>query len=851
MQVSINWLKQYIDLTHVAVQKIADTLTALGLEVEEVQHLQPVPKSVVVGRILQAEKHPNADSLQICQVSIGAAEPLRIVCGAANARKDLTVAVATIGTVFSPDFKIKESKIRGELSQGMLCSEKELGLSESHAGIMELPADLKLGTSLAEALALQDTIMTIKMTPNRADCLSYIGLARDLAGKLELPWRPLGKALTAPEFQFKNTKTGLHTSEHCQIHIEDDQDCVRFSALYISGVHNVPSPFWLQRAVTAAGMRPINVIVDVTNFVMLELGNPIHAYDERSIAEKTLTARRAKAGETLTTLDGVKRTLVATDLVIADGRGPVGLAGVMGGADSEVKADTKNIVVEVAHFNPSLVRKTAKRFALHSEASHRFERGVDATATLKTAWRVAELLTQCYAELKLSAPSVAAEMVDIYPKPLRPKRIALRLERVRQITGLPLLRFEDCKRHLEAIGFVMLDFKDERLLFEIPTWRHDIDREIDLVEEVARLYGYDKITSSLPLMEIGAVPENPFIDFSEQAKVSMAQLGLTEIISFPFISRNDLKHLRLSADHPWQHLIELQNAMVEEQSALAPTLVINLLKAVGGNRNRGAKGVRLFESQRTFLDLGDRSVPPAYKDWQHLATSSRHISERAQKDKRAIERCVIAGVLDQPFVEKTWRQPETAAGFFDAKDIVTRFLQGLGTPRVDCAPITAAAFPWLNPNMAAHVWAGERWLGYIGEIHPETAVAFNLDPKHLPIVFELDLDLIYQAKQTPRKFDCIQRRFPPVSRDLALVVAKSVTHHDFEQAVHKFKGRKFLTDFRLFDVYEGKNIPEGKKSMAYALNFQSPEKTLTEKDIEKEMTALLNWFKETLKAELR
>jgi phenylalanyl-tRNA synthetase beta chain len=359
MRVSLRWLQDYIDLKDMSVLELSATLTQLGLEVEGVETIQPLTGPVVVGQIKKAVQHPNADKLRLCDVDVGESEPLQIVCGAPNARDGLKVVVARVGSILPRDFKIKDSKIRGEASFGMLCSEQELGLSESHDGIIELPESAPIGAFIPDYLQLNDTVIEIGLTPNRSDCLGMIGLARDLAAKLDRP-------LKLPLLDAKRVTESLDSAAHVQVAIADPEACQRFVALYVRGVGVVPSPLWMQRRLQHAGMRPINLIVDATNYAMLENGQPVHAYDERDVKNRMIEVRRARAGETLITLDGHERTLIPTDIVIADAKNAIGLAGIMGGQNSEVKADTQNIIIEAAHFNASLIRKTAKRFALAS-----------------------------------------------------------------------------------------------------------------------------------------------------------------------------------------------------------------------------------------------------------------------------------------------------------------------------------------------------------------------------------------------------------------------------------------------------------------------------------------------------
>ncbi len=849
MHISLQWLLDYIDVKDLSVDEISSTLTQLGLEVEGVTTVQPLQGPVVVGHIIKAQQHPNADKLRLCQVDVGAGEILSIVCGAPNAREGLKVVVARVGAILPKDFKIKESKIRGEASFGMLCSEQELGLSESHDGIIELPPLAPLGASIADYLQLNDTVFEIGLTPNRSDCLGVLGVARDVAARL-------GRPLKIPALHPEWSREDLDSASKVKVQIAHSQDSSRFVGLYVKNLRTLASPAWLQRRVQHAGMRPINLIVDATNYAMLESGQPIHAYDERELSSGLLQVRRAADNEILKTLDGQERKLLSTDLVIADGQKAVGLAGIMGGADSEVKADTQNIVIEVAHFHPGLVRKTAKRFALHTEASHRFERGVDVNNINWVARRVAELMYQATLDLRaqgydLPLPEIAGRAVDIYPEPIKALEVSLRTSRLRQMTATPDLPWDEAKGILERLGLKLVKQDADLSLWHIPSWRQDLEREVDLIEEIARVRGYEKIPTKLPRMELGALAEDPFIEFLDQNKIALANLGLSEIISFPFMSTEDAAGLGLTAQHPLHACITLANPLVEQHRLLRSTLVPGLLRAVYENRRHGVQGVQLFEAARSFHE--PRSLQGSLSTvWAHLPRQGGHIPKKALKDDRPLEHNRIAGILDQPYTQKSWNQAEVKADFFHAKSVLTTYLSGFGIDKLQWKAIEPLDYPWLHPGAAATLWTTQgQFLGYAGEIHPRTAKAFELEPKEAPVVFEILLAAVFAASRESKTYASGSQKFPPVARDLALVVPQSTRFDQFEVAFAGFKKRKYLRDTRLFDVYQGPNIPEGKKSMAFSLVFQADDKTLTDKDVEKEVEQLLGWLKDELSAELR
>ena len=845
MKVSLNWLNDYVDVSRFTPEKIADALTSIGLEVEGIEEVTPFKGNVVVGEILSAEKHPDADKLQVCQVNAGDGDPLTIVCGAPNARAGLKTAVAKVGSVLPGDFKIKASKVRGQKSSGMLCAETELEIGGDDAGIVELAKDAEIGAAIADMYSLKDVVLEVGLTPNRADCLGYIGLARDLAAKLDLELKPLSP-------KTDHLVTSLDSNDHVTIDVQATSDCGRFDGLYIRNAPVVPSPLWMRKRLENSGMRPINLVVDVTNYVMLEWSAPIHAYDERFVADRKIIVRRGKDGEKLKTLDGNEHELHATDLIIADGNGPIGLAGVMGGENSEVKEDTKNLIVEVAHFSASMVRKTSKRLGIHTEASHRFERGTDITVVDQVAFRVGELLYQCCHELGVEAkPEVAHKLVDYYPVPLKLGRVALRLSRVRMILGMKVLSMEECVEAMVALGFTALDRSEDRMVFEIPSWRRDIEREIDLVEEVGRMVGFDRVPYTMPRMEIRPNPESSFIDFAEEARLSLCELGFHETISFPFISTSDLNHFNLADDHPLRHTVRLANPLVEEHTFLHSSLAFALIKALVKNRSHGDVGGRLFEVAKVFFEPGRGAVPDKYPLFKFMEKPGLHFGVRARQDDRPMEHTVLAGLIDQPWLKKSWLGSEEEASFFHGKSVVIDWLASFGISDLIFKPLEADQHPFLHPGASALVYHGASYLGFVGELHPKTASAYGVDFNKLPILFELNLEEVYSIVGADVAVESITQRYPSVARDLAFVVSSDLSHESFADAISRFNRKKHLKSFDLFDIYEGDNIPEGKKSIAYSFSFHSPKKTLTDKEVDKEVQGLLKWLKDEGVAELR
>jgi phenylalanyl-tRNA synthetase beta chain len=842
LRISLNWLNEYLPIADLEPSAIAKALTDIGLEVEAIESIATIQGDVVVGKILKAEKHPDADSLKVCQVDVGRGEALEIVCGAPNAREGLVACVALIGSTLPGDFKIKKSKIRGVTSNGMMLAEDELGISKNHDTIIELPASTKLGSSVAELYKLNDTVLVLGITPNRADCLGYLGVARDLAAKLDIP-------LNEVDVSALMTDNQLSTAKQVKIEVESADDCPRFCAIALNGVSATKSPLWMEKRLTAAGMRPINMIVDVTNYVMLEFGQPIHAYDVRNLSGNTIKVRRAKAGEKLTTLDGNERKLSENDILITDSEKAVGLAGVMGGANTEVAGDTTAIIVEVASFDAAKVRSTSKRLGIHTEASHRFERGTDMTVLNLVVKRVAALLQQVAMEQGLPAPKVAADVVDLYPAPVALAKVALRISRAKRILGVSVLEQEKAIKILASLRFNFLDKTEDRLLFEIPAWRADVTREIDLVEELGRMIGFDQIPYATPMMDIAPLFENPLIEFLDEARVSMSERGFSETISLPFVSEQDLAKFQIPEGHPLRQNIVLTNPLAEETSLMQPTLAINLVKAVALNRRYGKKGCRLFECGRSYH--ANKIETSQWSYLTHLSRASTHLVEKAKSESRATEKNLIAAMMDQPFAPKNWQTAGANASFYHLKSVAISFLKSFGIDNPEFSAPPAGEIPFLHPGASALVSVGKTVIGYLGHLHPETCLAFDLDTDPSPLLLEFALDEVLTCKGKARSYAVNINRFPPVTRDLAFVVNRGLSYNQLRTIISKFPRKKYLKEFHLFDLYEGEHVASDKKSAAISLAFQSPDKTLQERDVEHEITGLINWLKESCDATLR
>ncbi len=834
MIISSQWLNDYVSLEGLSSQEIAKTLTSLGLEVEGIKETALFDANIVLGKVLAAQKHPNADTLRLCQVDVGGKDILNIVCGAHNAREGIYVAVAQKGAVLPDGLKIKATKIRGEASEGMLCSERELGMSDDHDGIIEWKTTTHaLGTPIRSFLQKPDAVMELNVTPNRSDCLSYIGVARDLAAKLKRPLKKPGSGT----FQ---TASKL---ENINLQIENAEECTRFCAVLLKGVRAVESPLWLKQRLENSGMRSVNVLVDATNYVMLEYGQPIHAYDRRFVSDDTLKVCSGKSAD-FKTLDDADIKIQANDILICDAQKTIGLAGIMGGKNSEIKADTSEVLIEVAHFSMQKIRKTARRLGISSEASYRFERGVDIEVLPEVLKRVSSLIVQCLAEQGIKDVQVASQFYDKQVKERAVHKIALRLSRLRTMIADPVFKQETCINYLEALGFKLCDQKEERMLFEIPSWRNEILREIDLIEEVARLQGYDAIPYEVPRMMIAGQKEDPYIEFANKVKQSIATLGMNEVMTYPFTGKEDYEKLRLSEGHLFWPTVQVANALNEKQAFLQSLLLPSLLEALARNRNRGVKGVRLFEVARTFFSNETLKAATSYEA-KYFLRQSRLLSAKAKAEEgRVIERETLAGLIDQPFTQKEWDREESPTTFYHGKELLSSLLKNFGLSNLS---FVSCDLPFVHPHASAFIVFGRDRLGWVGELHPETANSYDLG-KDVPVCFELDLEALFEAHEKQSYKIKQPARFPAVVRDLALLVEKDLSFRDFQIQLTKFPGKKHLNDARLFDLYLGESIGHDKKSFAVSCTFQSSERTLTDEEVDSELATLLSHLKAKLGA---
>lgn len=810
MQVSIKWLKDYVEIDEPA-EKIADRLTMAGVPVERIVRADEGLEKVITGRIEKITPHPDSDHLLVCQLNMGSAELTQIVTGASNVREGHIVPVATVGAVLPDGKKISKGKLRGIPSNGMMCSAGELAIDteglpdEQVNGIYILPPDTPVGVSVAQVLGLDDVILEFELTANRADCFSVIGIAREVAALT-------GKSLRMPTIEVKET-AGVRAADLVSIHIDDKELCRRFSARVLRDVKIAPTPAWMVDRLRGAGIRSINNVVDVTNFVMLELGQPLHAYDYDRIAGHTLTARRARAGEQLHTLDDSNRIAVGDELVIADSEKPAGLAGIMGGLDSEVTDQTTTVVLEAASFHGPTIRRTARRIGLRSEASGRFERGVDETETIRAVTRAAQLLTE------MDACTVAEGTIDVNPAPRVPTVLTFSARAVAERIGANIPG-EWMASALRSLGFIVEEQGVETYRVVVPSWRGDVTLMEDISEEVARLYGFDNIASKMPSGAVlqGSVSEmQAFVDTMRE---TLASLGMTEELSFSFTSAAALDKLCVPEDSVLRRAIPIMNPLMEEYPLVRTTLLTSILENAARNVARRNLDLRLFDIAPVFFP---KALP---------------VTELVE------EKCKVAGLLTGRRNPIAWDTDNAMVDFYDAKGVLEHFLSVIGVQKYT---VERGEHFAMHPGKTAFFKKGRDVIAVLGEIHPTVAANFGIGQS--VYVFEMDAETLLRYRKKKAAIKPLPK-YPASTRDLAILVDADLTTAEIERVIAK-KGGSYFRGATLFDVYEGKQVGEGKKSMAFHLHFQSDDKTLTDEEVDAAFAAILQAAEEQLHAQLR
>ncbi|MGE5354269.1 MAG: phenylalanine--tRNA ligase subunit beta [Acidobacteriota bacterium] len=799
MKISLNWLKDYVDLEGIASSEIIDKLTISGLEVEDVEEKGSEFDNIVVGYVKEKKKHPNADKLSVCTVSTGA-EEFNVVCGAPNVEAGQKVAFAKIGAVVPEGgFKITKAKLRGEVSMGMICSEKELGLSDDHSGIMVLDESLEPGTPLKEALGLDDTVIEVAITPNRPDALSHIGVARDLAAifnrKVKLP-------------EVKVTEAGERIEKYASVEVQDAEGCPRYTARVIRNVSVKESPSWLKKKLTSVGLRPINNIVDITNFILHELGQPLHAFDLDRLQGQKIVVRRASDGETFTTLDSKERKLTANDLMICDAEKPVAIAGVMGGENSEVTNDTKNILLESAYFNPSSIRKTSKSLVLSTDASYRFERGTDPNITPYAADRAMQLMAE------LGGGEVLSGVIDVYPEKIEPKNVTLRFNQIERILGFGVEKGE-VKDILINLGLKPVLEGESEMTFEVPTFRPDIEREIDLIEEIARIYGYDRIPTveKISITLGGKTDESAFKDTLRDVANG---LGFYEIISNSLQS----KETASLTGNP----VEMLNPLSVDMAALRTSLLPGALLAVGKNLNVGEKNLKLFEIGHVFNKLSEGEIK-SFKDFSETPDMMFTVTGKA-------------GTV-------SWFSKERAFDIYDLKGIVNSFLEKicLDNVLVDSYNLVENK----NYEYTFEKRYKDQVVGQGGLVRKDVLKKFDISQE--VYCFEFDLDALAAIPVPQKKFKGLLK-FPKVLRDCAFILDKKVTSQEVISLIYK-SSSDLLKKAELFDIFESRNLGPGKRSMAFSLEYYDENRTLKDEEVDKDFNRAIEAVIKQLNAEFR
>lgn len=810
MKVSLRWLEEFVSVD-ATVDEIARRLTVAGLEVEDVERVTPSFSGVVVARVLEVGKHPNADRLSLCQVDAGEAGRFSVVCGAPNVERGMTAALATVGARLGKEPELQAAVIRGVRSEGMLCSERELGLSEDHHGILSLPHDAPVGKPFSEYLGLDDTILDIAITPNRGDCLSILGVARDVAAlfraKLKIP-------------RVRRVGIERHTSDSdgasepaFAVRMAAPDLCPRYCGLKMTNVHVGPSPAWMRRRLETAGMRSINNVVDATNYVMLEVGQPLHAFDFDKIAAHTIVVRRAGADREFVTLDDVRRALQSDDLVIADAEKPLAIAGVMGGLNSEVSESTRTILLESAYFEPMTVAKTARRMGLRSEASYRFERGIDRAGQTDALARVAELLRH-HANARPEG-----SIADFEARSAPTREIALDLKRMNALLGVEVGAAE-ARRRLISLGAAVRRGESSSILTVTPpSYRSDLNEPADLAEEVARLSGYDEVPPTLPSRLFAYAPRNREREFFRGTREVMLGAGFTEADTIAFIAPADnAKFTGTGGGEP----LRVQNPLSEELHEMRRSLVPGLLGMLKFNLNRQASAVHAFEIAKVFARVKE-TVVESY----HLAALSYGDYALAEIGRPAIK-----------------------SGFFTLKGVVETYCRALG---VDDqvrfkSPPPEHPLSFLHPGRAALILHADDTVGFLGELHPRVTMERGLEEPCT--VCELDLQKLISYGLSPHATVGPPPRFPAVRRDLALVLEREFPADMVIKTIREI-APSLLEGVEVFDVYEGGTVASGKKSVAMALRYRAADRTLTDEEVNLTHGKLVEEVRIRLGAELR
>ncbi|PIC71293.1 phenylalanine--tRNA ligase subunit beta [Sporosarcina sp. P16b] len=802
MLVSTNWLSNYVDWNELSVEELAEKITRAGIEVDGIIDRSFGMDNIVIGHVNNCVKHPEADKLHICQVDVGG-EISQIICGAPNIAEGQHVIVARPGAILPGGMKIKKAKLRGEESNGMICSLQELGIEgklvpKAYAeGIYVLPNDVRAGDSALTHLGLYDRILEFDLTPNRSDALSMLGVAYEVGAILS-------KDIKLPEISY--SASAEKAQSVLKLSVEATEDNPMYVAKVVENVKVAESPQWLQNTLMSAGIRPHNNVVDITNYVLMEYGQPLHAFDYDRLETKEIVVRHAREGEKMVTLDQVERTLNDQQLVITNGKEPVALAGVMGGANSEVHEGTTTVVIESAYFAPSSVRQTSKEVGLRSDASTRFEKGVDPNRVAEAAERAAQMMAE------LAGGEVLEGSVTFDELDKTPQKIILSPDYVNNRLGMKIA-MDEMKTIMDRLQ-IPTDLINGQLVMDIPTRRQDLKIKEDMIEEIARLYGYDEIPKTLPIVESTPGGLTPYQAKRRIVRRYLEAAGLSQALTYSLASPKDAQAFALET----APVTKLLMPMSEERSILRQSIIPHLLDATTYNVARRNESIALYETGSVFLGIEEDGLP---KEVEH-----------------------VAAALTGKWVHHAWQGETKKVDFFVMKGIVEGLFEQLGLH--ERLQFTKATVDQMHPGRTATVWLDDQSVGIIGQVHPTVQKQRDLQETY---VMEMNLQAIMQTAIEELLYEAVPR-YPSISRDIALVVDRDTTAANLEKIIQQ-AGGKLLKKVQLFDLYEGKNVDEGTKSVAFSLTYFDPERTLTDEDVVKAHSKVLDALTVQANAQLR
>ncbi|MBW1861001.1 MAG: phenylalanine--tRNA ligase subunit beta [Deltaproteobacteria bacterium] len=803
MRLSLNWLRDYVDIDMLPGD-LAHLLTMSGLEVETIEPLGHSLQGVVAAEILSVRRHAEADRLFICHVDTGNGRA-QVVCSAPNLEAGALVPMALPGIKLPGGVKVEEGLIRGERSVGMLLAEDEMGLTDDHTGIMILPSGLKPGDQVSSALHLEDWALEISITPNRPDCASVIGVAREIAALT-------GQKLRSPEIRIEEGNTFIE--DLADVTIDDPKGCPRYAAGMIRGVELKPSPFWLRHRLYSSGVRSINNVVDVTNYVMLEMGQPLHAFDYERLKESRIVVRRSEKGETFTTLDGQTHTLNEEILLICDGRRPVALAGIMGGLNSEIFAGSRNVLLESACFDPVTIRRGSKRLGLSTEASYRFERGTDIEGVIMALRRAMGLISH------LTDGDVIDGIIDKYPRPYHAPVIDLRIDQTNNFLGTSISR-KTISGYLKALTMEVRDVNNNVVQVKPPAFRVDITREVDLVEEVARMEGYDKIPVTSPHIRVSDEADAPELIISDRIREIMVGLGFTEVISYSFTSPDFPDLVGAGKGNHLRSFVRLLNPLTVDQSVMRTSLVPGLLAAIKTNISHGEEDIKLFEWGKIFLNRDGDELPH--------------------------EEPLLTAIMTGLYNPKTWYHEERVVDFYHIKGAVEGLLKALGL-RGGILFKKGETPHGYHKERSAAIYLSGLMVGSVGQFSPEVLERYDIKTEST-YLFELNMQTLLEKIEETKRFEAFAK-FPAVFRDISIIIKKHLESAGI-LGIIKREGGELVESVDLFDLYEGKKINQSEKAMTFRICYRSKDGTLDGKEINRLHETIIDKIRQETGGRLR